>query len=210
MRLLILVSLLAVAARADSRFFAEGGGSLVLVGTASLPTTPNFSVSRQSNDRTKGAPYISAGVSFSERFRLRLSYHYIADLESTQTTTWAGGPTFAPEYDFHIRSSDDVHIVGLAPELIWPVSQRVSLSVSPVLNWVASRGALHFSTNAPNISIIPRIDHRDDDFTFGGAVGLTWALAERMDAVFSYQYTDLKPSFGRTAQLLSAGLRWRF
>jgi hypothetical protein len=206
--LFILASVLATAGRANSRFFAEGGASLVLLSKADVQTSSSYNVVSPSHDRTKGAPFVAAGISFSEHFRVRLSYHYLGNLESAATNVLRL-PSIAP-YDVYTRFSDHVHIVGFAPELSWPIGRRVSLNISPVLNWVASRGAIYLQTNAPNVTLIPKVDHREDDFTLGGAAGLSWRLGERTDAVFNYQYTNLRPSFGRTAQLLSAGLHWRF
>jgi hypothetical protein len=210
--MLAAAAVLAIAARADTRFFAEAGASHAFVDNSDAAATPGFVIVSKHDDSARFAPYVAGGVSFSERFRLRFSYHYLSDLDSRTVEVPEVSPAVFPPIQYYRNTSDDVHIVGVAPEFTWPLRQRLSLNVSPMLNWVVSRGVISRGSNSPLVSSLPSppLNHRDDAITLGASAGLVWALGERADAAFSYQYTDLDPSFGRTAHLLSAGLRWRF
>lgn len=208
LRLLVLPLIVGSLAQAQPRYFAEAGVSLALVSRADRSIGSGYTLLREEHDRTEASPFVAAGIAFSERFRVRASYRFMPNLESS-TELMGGGGGVTP-FRFSTRSEDDVHVFSIAPEFVWKVRPKLALSLAPVLNAVLSRGDRYTNTDAPHVLVIPRTDHSDEAVTLGGLIGVTWTLGRQTEAVFHYQYVDLKPSFGRTAQLLSAGMRWSF
>jgi hypothetical protein len=209
---LFLTLLAGATALADAKFYAEAGASHFALRGARFEKQPNpLTVS---DDKGQIAPFVAAGYSFTDTLGLRLSYHFVDDVSGSALYP------YPPDYG-DIRPlvavvtwgfyRDDIHLLSLAPELKWPVNGKLKLSFSPSLNWVASRGEVTYSFTSLS-TLIPALarKRRDDGFTFGGSVGLTWSVAERVALSAGYHYVDLDPSFNRTAHIISGGLRWEF
>ncbi len=168
------------------------------------------------DEGSKAAPFVAAGYAFSERFAVRASYHYLHDVKAT---AGYGHPPGVPgqvvlPVVVYGHYEDDVHLVGLAPELRWAPARKVVITVAPVLNWVASRGVARYSfvRTDPLALVAPIPDQRHDEagFTFGGTIGAAWTIGERSALLLSYRYTDLDPSWDREAHILSGALRLKF
>lgn len=208
MRIRSFVSLtfaLAGVAAAAPAFHAELGASYFLLRNSDpQPGSHRLSV----DEPEKLAPFVAGAYEFSERFSLRLSYHYLSDVS---TVAELGSPPGSPlavvvwgHYD------DDVHLVSAAPEFKWSLAPRLSLGVAPQLNWVASRGVVSFSTHNPAVLLVGPQRRHDDGLTLGGAARLLWSIGKNSVVSLGYQYVDLDPSFGREAHVFSGGLLWRF
>lgn len=210
---IITLSLLAASAAATAlaqpKFYAEAGLSYFALRSAQFEAAP---APLRVNEGSRAAPFIAAGYSFTERFGLRLSYHYVHDI--TATAAFPRQPGDPEEVELPVvvygQYKDDVHLVGLAPEFRWSLAPAWQLTISPVLNWVESRGEVRYSSSVPTFAAIPDRRVHDDGFTFGGSIGLEWTIAERAALSLSYQYTDLDPSFDREAHIFSGGVRWKF
>ncbi len=201
--------LLASTAAAESKIFAEAGVSYFALRGADFDG-PN--VLSASGGRNEVAPFVAAGYRFTETFALRLSYHHVNEIASTVQYGYppaTGGDVNIPMVVWG-EHRDRVHVVGLAPELRWTLGDRLSATVSPALNWVASSGGVRYWTNSPAITIIPWRPHDDDALTFGGSLGLAYSLSERTGLSIAYQYADLDPSWGREAHIFSGALRLNF
>ncbi|HYP17494.1 MAG TPA: outer membrane beta-barrel protein [Opitutus sp.] len=200
-------ALIAATAFADSKAYVETGASYIALRDARFESRPD--PLHVDGGRSKVAPFIAAGYSFTERLGLRLSYHFLDDIRAS-----AEFPHSPGHGDVHLpvvvwgHYRDDVHLVGLAPELRWARGDKLTFTFSPGLNWVASRGHVSYGT----VETVPMTGRKqsDEGFTLGGSVGLVWALAERSAVSLNYQYTDLDPSFGREAHLLTGGVRFSF
>lgn len=207
--LVALGALLTTAAAAQTTFYAEAGVSYLALRDARFETAPD--PLRTSGGKSEAAPFIAGGVSFTERFGLRLSYHYVDQINASAQfpSPPAGGPITTPVVVWGYYQ-DEVHLVGLAPEFRWAAGPKLRFTIAPVLNWVASRGEVWYA--AANAAVLPGPSRRpsDEDFTFGGSLGLEWSLTEHAAISLSYQYADLQPSFDREAHLISGALRWNF
>jgi opacity protein-like surface antigen len=195
------------AAYAQSKFYAEGGVSYFDLRGASFADSAASKVTAVHVDDSAWAPFIAAGYSFSEHIGLRLSYQYVSDVRSEVDRTYTAG---SGSYVVNARYSDDLHVVALAPEFKWTISPKLTLSLSPELNWIAMREDMRLHTDAPSITVVPRSSRTEDEFTFGASAGVSWAINERSALTLAYKYVDLKPSWDRTANVVSAGLRWNF
>ena len=193
----------------QSSFYAEAGVSYLALREARFERT--MDPLRTSGGRSEAAPFIAGGVSFSEHFGLRLSYHYVDEIDAVAefpSPPW-GGPVTTPVVTWGYYE-DEVHLVGLAPELRWAAGPKLRFTLAPTLNWVTSRGEVWYA--APNATILPGPARRygKEDFTFGGSVGLVWTLTDQAAVSVGYQYANLKPSFDRTAHIVSGAFRWNF
>lgn len=207
----LVAGLLAVShttAVAQPSFYAEAGVSYLALRDARFERTMN--PLRTWGGRSEAAPFIAGGMSFSEHFGVRLSYHYVDEIDAVaELPSMPGGPVTTPVVTWgHYR--DEVHLVGLSPELRWAAGSKLRFTLAPTLNWVASRGDVWYA--APNVTMLPgpARRHSKEDFTFGGSVGLTWPLTDRAAVSVGYQYANLEPSFGRTAHIVSGAFRWNF
>ena len=184
---------------------AEAGASyFVLRDTRSDSSTNVLSV----DEPTKVAPFVAATYDFTERVGLRLSYHF---LNNVQTTAQHGSPPGSPIQVIvwgHYR--DDIHLFTAAPEFKFPLSPKLSLALSPQLNWVASRGVVSFSTTDPTVLLVGPRERDEEGITWGGSVRALWAIDSRFSISVGYQYSDLDPSFDRQAHIFSGGLLWKF
>jgi hypothetical protein len=213
---------------ADSNFYTEAGVSYAALhgasyGSAASGFDPTLSLSNivagapaptstltvLSEDKSQWAPFVAAGYTFTDRIGLRLSYQYIGSLSArAKSTIIVGGDAVLGEVSF--RFNDKVHVVSLAPVFTWPLASKLTLTFSPEVNWIASRGEILASTDSPQINIAPRQVRNEQDVSVGASVGARWFLTEKCDLILGYKYTDLKPSWGRQAHLFSGGLHWRF
>ncbi|HEY0946817.1 MAG TPA: hypothetical protein VGD81_16165 [Opitutaceae bacterium] len=161
------------------------------------------------DEPTKTAPFVAATYAFNQRFGLRLSYHY---LDNVETAAEFGHPPgeVVPQVVVLGRFRDDVHVVSLAPEFNWNLTPRLKFAIAPQVNWVASRGVVSYATNDPSVLLVGPRERDADGFTLAGSTRLIWALGERAAVSLGYHYIDFDPSFGRTAQVLSGGLLWTF
>lgn len=197
---------------AKAQFYVEAGVSFVGLADGRFERTPDAFFS---DDGEEAAPFIAGGYSFSERFGMRASYHYIGDIKAS---AGYGHPPGMPDPVLPVvvygHYKDDVHLVGLAPELRWAATEKLKLTFSPMLNWVASRGVARYAYGATPpttlLAPIPNRRHRDEGLTFGASIGMAWMIGERSTLSLSYQYTDLEPSWDRVAHLVSGALRWNF
>lgn len=217
--------LLGSPAFAESKFYAEAGVAYVALRGASYETgaTPSLTLANTvpgtplptstfailGEDKSTWAPFVSAGYHFSEHIGVRLGYHYVGNLNaSVKSTLLVGGDVVLG--DVSLRFNDEVHVLSFAPELRWPIADKLRLTFSPELNWVTSRGEILATTSNPVINIVPRRARNEQELTFGASVGALWSLSDKCDLSLSYKYSDLKPSWGRAAHMLSGALRWNF
>ena len=217
--------LLGTSAFAESKFYTEAGvayvalrganyetgiePSLALANTVPGAPVPQSIFTVLGEDKSTWAPFISAGYTFSERVGVRLAYHFVGNLSaSVKSTLLVGGDVVLG--DVSLRFNDEVHVLSLAPEFKWPVTGGLRLTVSPELNWVASRGEVLATTLNPVINVLPRGIRNKQALTLGASVGAIWALSDQCDLAVGYKYSDLKPSWGRAAHMVSGSLRWRF
>jgi opacity protein-like surface antigen len=204
---LVCVLSAVTAANAQSKFYAEAGVSYFDLQGATFADSAASNVTAVGVDDSAWAPFIAAGYSFSEHIGLRFTYQYVNDVRSEVNRTYAAG---SGSYVVNARYSDDLHVLALAPEFKWIISPKLTLSLSPELNWVAMREDMRLHTDAPSITVVPRSSRSEEEFTFGASAGLAWAINERSALTLAYKYVDLKPSWDRTANVVSAGLRWKF
>lgn len=197
----------ATAVVAQPKFHVEAGASYLALREANFASNPSYPVAVVRNDRSAWAPYLAGGFSLTDWLGLRLSYHYVDGIESEVNRTFPGDPS---AYVINHRYSEDIHLLGLAPEFKWQASSALTLFVSPELNWVVVREDARAWTNAPAVTIIPRTTRTEKDFTFGASAGGTWALSESWAVTLAYKYVDLNPSWDRRAHVISGGLRWSF
>lgn len=195
------------AANAQSKFYAEAGVSYLDLRDATFPSNGSSSITSVSVDDSAWAPFIAAGYSFTQHLGLRFSYQYVNNVRSELDRTYSSGED---SYIVNSRYSDDLHVLALAPEFTWALTPKLSFSLSPEINWIAMREDMHSHTDAPSITVVPQTSRTEEEFTFGASVGVSWALDERSALTLAYKYVDLKPSWDRTANVVSAGLRWKF
>ena len=213
---------------AESRFYTEAGVSYVaLMGahyTDNAPSGPAVAVyppilewtrSQDSKDSPKWAPFLALGYSFTERLGVRLSYQYIANLDAH--SEWRS--RFSPGYEtlvgvmapYSLTSyKEDVHVLSLAPELNWSVTNSLAVTFAPELNWVASRGEAEESYVTYYTASVSRRDRNEQAFTLGASASAVWSLTDRCKFVVRYKYVDLKPSWGREAHIVSGLVRLGF
>ena len=159
----------------------------------------------------KFAPFVAVRYACNDRFALRLSWQFLNDARTTATSgAPPGTPPSVPPFVVWSHYEDDVHLLSAAPEFAWNLSPQATFSLAPQLNWVASRGVASYSTLHPLILLPAPRARRDDGFTLGGAAQLRWSIGARTAISVGYQFMDLEPSFGRQANVISAGLQWRF
>lgn len=187
------------------KFHVEAGASLLLLSDAKLGSSLGPTTVRE--DDTAWAPFIAAGYSFSERWGVRLSYHYVDGVKAAIDTTLTAG---SESYLIASRLSDDLHVVTLGPEFRWPLTPTLMLSASPTVNWITVRAETVTTTNAPHILVVPRTLWTHDDLTLGGGLGLAWRISEAWTGSLRYSYMDLKPSRDRSAHAFSLGLQRNF
>jgi hypothetical protein len=188
-----------------SKLHVEAGASLLLLNDANLSSSLGSTVVRE--DDSAWAPFLAAGYSVSERWGLRLSYHYVDRVKASMDTTLVAG---TESYLVASRFTDDIHIVSFGPEVRWPLSRAWFFSASPTVSWVTVRAETRTTSDAPHIMIVPRTLWTHDDLTLGGELGLSWRLSEPWSASLRYHYMDLEPSRDRSAHALSLGLQRNF
>ena len=206
--LLLLLCAATVPARGVPAFVAEAGASHFEFRGGSL----DGSIGALAVDEpARVAPYLAFAREFSDRFGLRLSYHF---LDNVRTTAVFGGPPGVPPSPLPVvvwgHYLDDVHLLTLSPEFKWRLAPKMSFSFAPQLNWIASRGLVRYSSDSAFILLVGPQRRNDDGFTPGGATRLTWSLGPRAALTLGYQYSDLEPSFDREAHVFSGGFAWRF
>lgn len=165
--------------------------------------------------RSKTFPELAAGYRFSDRFALRLSYQTVRDL-TTETVWWGeayiGPPTLVALATpvFRTTTHDDIHVVGLAPELTLPLVGAFSMTFAPELNWVAVRSDVRevFETYAPEERL--SYSRSQDKFRLGVSAGVACALTDRAEIRLRYKYADFRGSFDRAAHETIASFRWKF
>lgn len=188
-----------------AKLHVEAGASLLLLNDARLSSSLGSTVVRE--DDSAWAPFLAAGYAFSERWGLRLSYHYVDGVKAAMDTTLVAG---TESYLIATRLSDDIHIVSFGPEWRWPLSPALVLSASPTVSWVTVRAETLTTSDAPHIMIVPRTLWTHDDLTLGGGLGVAWQLSAAWAASLRYSYLDLEPSSDRSAHAISLGLRRNF
>jgi opacity protein-like surface antigen len=203
----LLCALSAAAANAQSKLYVEAGVSYFDLQGATFADNTASNVAVVGVDDSAWAPIVAAGYSFTEHIGLRFSYQYVSDIRSAVDRTYPAGED---SYVVNSLYSDDLHILALAPEFKWILTPKLSFSLSPELNWIAMREDMRSHTDAPSITVIPQTSRTEEEFTFGASAGVSWALDERSALTLAYKYVDLKPSWDRTANVVSAGLRWKF
>lgn len=204
-----LVLLLATAASAATRWSAEAGVSWFMVRGFDLGTEPGPLAVRETD---RAAPFVAGRYAFTDRFGVKLAYDYVANADATAEYGYPpgqGGDVHTPVAIWG-RYDIDLHVVSLAPEFTWPVNARLSVTLAPAVNWVASRAWVAYDTTLPNVLLVAAHAENDDGFTLGANVGISWALSERAALTASYRYVDLNPSWHREAHVVSGGLRWTF
>lgn len=221
----LLTALLTCSAFAESKFYTDAGVSYTLLKGATYTSglQPSYALASLvpgapvptsifallNEDKSQWAPFIAAGYAFSDRVGVRISYHYLGRLTAnSKSTLLVGGDVVLG--DVSLRFNDTVHLFSLSPEFSFPVLGKLTLTFSPELNWVASRGEVLASTLNPVINVLPSRVRNEQGFSFGASVGARWSLTEQCDFTVGYKYTDLKPSWGRQAHLLSGGLHFKF
>lgn len=204
------VSLLSAAAlRAETNFRAEAGVSYFALHGARFENQPAPLALDQ--DGGRWAPFVAGSYAFTERVGVRLSYHYVHNLSATAEYGYPPGPgDVHPQVVTWGHYDDDIHLVTLAPQLKWAFNDRVSATVAPGLNWVASRGTVGYSTLNPAVTLPARRGRNESGLTLGAAAGLAWAVGEQGTFSLSYQWVDLDPSWNREAHVFSGGLGWQF
>ncbi len=202
-----MVAATAVAQQAG--FYAEIGASYLSLHGERFERSPEALETRGGKART--APFITAGYRVDDGLSVRLSYHAIGDIEASAKFASPPDPDEPVNTPVVVwgRYEDEVHLVTLAPEFSWPRG-KLTFTVAPEVNWVSSRGRATYTMEDPTIAAIPPRRHSENGFTLGGAVGISYALAERTSVSLTYHYTDLDPSFDRQAHVLSGGVRWAF
>lgn len=187
-------------------FQAEAGVSYFIFDDAQYDNRAPAPTSVDESDRA--APFVAATYAFTPQFGLRLSYQFVNNAEATAEYSQPPGSLLPIVVWGNYR--DDIHVVGLAPEFSFGLTQSISLALAPKLNWVASRGRIAYMTNNPTVQLVGPMRRNDDGFTLGASVRLTWAVGQRTSVNLGYEYVDLDPSFDRKAHVLSAGVAWRF
>jgi hypothetical protein len=153
-------------------------------------------------------PFVAGTIGFTEHLGLRLSYTYLRGVETTTEFGLPIGALLAINVQGHYR--DDINLASAAPEFTWNLGAKLALAVAPQVNWVRSRGVVSFSTNNPAVLLVAPRSRNDDGFTFGGSARLVYSFGARAAVAVGYQYVDLEPSFGRTANVFSGGVQWKF
>lgn len=187
-------------------FSAEAGASYVRPRSFEAESTNVFG--RQ--DRSRWAPYIAGRYVWNDWLGARLSYRHISDFRATIEYGIPPAGGVGPQVIVWGHYRDDVHQVSLAPEITFHPYAGLVLVVSPVVNWVSSRGDVSYSTNNPAVTLLAMRDRNDTGFTLGGSVQLRYALSARAAVTVGYEYVDLAPSFGRKAHVFSGGVQWTF
>jgi hypothetical protein len=218
---------------AESKFYAEAGVSYVALSGASYQDRSGLTVTSstktasevngdnmnaimnlKNEDRSTMAPFLAVGYSFSDWLGMRLSYQYIGHLTAqTESETSlipnAIYPPGALANTFATHYNDDVHLLSLAPEIKWPVTDKLKLMFSPQLNWVLDRSEVQESAAFYPARFSSTAQTRQK-LSLGALVGAMWSCSKRCDLTASYQYADLNPSRGRQANIFSGAVRWRF
>ncbi len=197
------------ACAADAGFYAEVGASYFSLHHARFERSPEPLQVRGGKART--APFVSAGYSSGNLLGLRVTYHAIGDIESVAqfgSPPGQGQPVTTPVVVWG-HYEDEVHLVTVAPEFTLRAG-RVKIHFAPEVNWVSSRGLATYSSSDPTVSLVQPQRRSEDGFTLGGALGVEYPVTERAAVSLTYHYTDLDPSFGRQAHVLSGGFKWAF
>ena len=218
---------------AESKFYAEAGVSYVALSGASYQDGSGLTVASsiktasgvgynnlnaimnlKNEDRSTMAPFLAVGYSFSDWLGMRLSYQYIGHLTAQTETDTSFIPTaiYPPGVyvtTFATHYKDDVHLLSLAPEIKWPVTDKLKLMFSPQLNWVLDRSEVQESVTTYQTFVSNTAQTRQK-LSLGALVGAMWSCSKRCDLTASYQYADLNPSHGRQANIFSGAVRWRF
>jgi len=223
---------LSTVAFAESKFYADAGVSYVTLSGASYQDRSGLTVTSstktasgvngdnlnaimnlKNEDRSTMAPFLAVGYSFSDWLEMRLSYQYIGHLTAQTESVTSLIPNavyppgvYANTYATHYN--DDVHLLSLAPEIEWPVADKLKLMFSPQLNWVLDRSEVQES--AAFYPFGSSTAQTRQKFSLGASVGAMWSCSKRCDLTASYQYADLNPSRGRQANIFSGAVRWRF
>ncbi len=216
----LLFMLCCLPAFAETNFFAEAGVSYITLRRARYePGAGTFAV--ESEDKSRTSPFVGIGYAFSDRFGLRLSYQNVGSLDATTLSTLpfpsVPGVTAGslPQGNFQNQIHDNVRMLALAPEFKWSPIARLTMTLSPELNWADDRGqttSIALGDYHPPATR-PRpvtVDRSASNLTLGGSIGAAWSLNEKCSFSLSYRYADLQPSWNRQAQILSAALRWHF
>lgn len=201
----------ATASFARPTFYVEAGTSHFALGHADLhhPSAGLAPVKvTLSETKSRWSPLLAVGAEFNSWFAARLSFQRLNNVTGSVVQEFA--PEGSTRQYLATRSSEDVSVVTLSPEFRWKLAERLDAFVRADLAWVDSRGDVHVDTNLPHILVIPHTRRDDNEFTAGGSLGLDWHLSDTWSLAGSYQYVDLKPSFGRDAHVLSSALRYRF
>ncbi len=199
----------ATAAAQPVGFYAELGASYLSLHGERFERSPE--PLQTLGGKAKTAPFVTAGYRLDEGLSVRLSYHAIGDIEAAAkfgSPPNQGGPVNTPVVVWG-RYEDEVHLLTLAPEFSWPRG-KWTFRLAPEVNWVSSRGRASYTMSDPTIAAIPPRTHSENGFTLGGALAVSYAIAERTSVSLTYHYTDLDPSFDREAHVFSAGVRWGF
>jgi hypothetical protein len=159
----------------------------------------------------KGGFFVAATYAFTERIGARVAYHQV---NNTRIAAQYGSPPGSPPSPLTVvvwgHYRDDIHLITAGPEFKWRPYPRLLLAAGPQVNWIASRGTASYGSETALILFAGPRARNDEGFTWGGAARVAWAVGARTAITAGYQFVDLEPSFHRRAQVMSAGVSWRF
>ncbi|MFT3867421.1 MAG: outer membrane beta-barrel protein [Nibricoccus sp.] len=226
--LCLLVALLVMGpVSASPGFYVEAGGGHAsfsnsdataamprLFAQFAFPAIYRWSGKLTSEQKTKNFPVLSAGYRFDERFGIHVSYQSVRNL--TAQTAWeaqyvGGMPVdillVAPP-SFYTTIEDNLHVVSVGPEAILPLVGKLSVMLSPEVNWVRLRRQVHerFVSLSPTQHLM--YSETDDKVSAGVTAGLVLGLTEKLQLSVRYKYVNFNPSFARDAHEVFATLRW--
>lgn len=225
--LCILVALLAtVPVSADPGFYLEAGGGHAsfdkseasadmprLFAQFVFPAIYSWSGKLVGEQRSKNFPVLSAGYRFNDRFGLRVSYQSVRNL--TTQTAWeaqyVGGTPLnvlvAPP-SFYTTIEDNLDVVSFAPEAILPLVGKLSVVLSPELNWMRLRRDVdeRFVSLSPTQHLM--YSETENKMNLGASAGLMLGLTDKLQLSVRYKYVNFSPSFDRDAHEVFATLRW--
>ena len=191
-----------------SPFHVEAGASYFMFNGTNLESRANLNSVDEPKNR---APFVGVQYDLGQGFGVRFSYQWVNEVWTTAeygpTANFSPSPFPSLVWGYY---HDDIDVISVSPEFALALTPRLSVGIAPQINWVRSRGWIHYSSMSPVLLLVAPQAWRDDGFTVGGSTRLQWIFASRAAASVSYQFTDLKPSFGRKAHVLTGSLQWRF
>ena len=202
--LLLLLSALAAPVIASPTIEPEAGVSYFVLRHTQIQPGAVTSV----DEPTATVPFVAVTGGFTDHFGLRLSYHYLRNVDTVTRYNVPPGSLLQILVWGHYE--DDVHLFSAAPEFKWSLAPRVMFAIAPEVNWVASKGMISYSTNGAALTLVAPQTRNDHGFTLGGSTRLVWSLGRHAAVALGYQYVDLDPSFGRVGHVFSGSVQWEF